>query len=171
MLNKYIFFQGSVNVIFSKERVNYEIMQRRYLKFCFDYMRQRKNSEKRTSVMSGAIVNDTQCLTTIKSYVSQVLQNIKPQVFVSKMLTSTAKDFCFLSLILRWGEVAHSSGFQGDSVLLTDRRHIVLPALEILWLQERGDNFFSYIQSLLSGMNFVENTLECFMMLSSHAVN
>lgn len=101
VLNKYIFFQGSVNVIFSKERVNYEIMQRRYLKFCFDYMRQRKNSEKRTSVMSGAIVNDTQCLTTIKSYVSQVLQNIKPQVFVSKMLTSTAKDFCFLSLILR----------------------------------------------------------------------
>lgn len=139
----------------------------------YNYTRQKKNSERRTSVMSGAIVNDTQCLATIKSYMSPVLQNIKPQVFVSKMLTSTAKDFtlCFLSLVLWSDEVAHSSSFQGDSVLLTDRHHIVLPALEILWLQERGDNLFSYVQSLLSVMKFVENTLKCFMMLSSHAAN
>ena len=55
--------------------------------------------------MTDATVKEIQCLLQqLGNHMFQVLLNIKLQVFVNKMLTSTAKDFTLLVSYLSFGD-------------------------------------------------------------------
>lgn len=57
--------------------------------------------------MTGATVKEIGCLLQqLENHMFQVLLNIKLQVFVNKMLTSTAKDFTlFVSYLSFWDQM------------------------------------------------------------------